>query len=95
MARTRRILRLNDVLSEFCMPLRPRAAHPGPMAAYTRYTYYVLSFLFPHRAVTTRNVRASARPFLFLKIPDPFVVFRQYTLTTENAASSVIQVSLS
>lgn len=30
MARTRRILRLNDVLSEFCMPLRPRAAHPRP-----------------------------------------------------------------
>lgn len=44
MARTRRILRLNDVLSEFCMPLRPRAAHPGPYGRL--YALCVLRSLF-------------------------------------------------
>lgn len=46
MARTRRILRLNDVLSEFCMPLRPRAAHPRTYGRlYVIYTYYIRSLV--------------------------------------------------
>lgn len=64
MARTRRILRLNDVLSEFCMPLRPRAAHPGPYGRL--YALYVLRSLFSlstSRATMRQETYEFARPF--------------------------------
>lgn len=82
MARTRRILRLNDVLSEFCMPLRPRAVHPEPYGRlYARYTYYILSSLFPYRARPRDKKRTGVRTFvLSLKILFPFVVLRQRAL---------------
>lgn len=79
MARTRRILRLNDVLSEFCMPLRPRAAHPGPYGRLyvIRITFSLFSFRITHDSV--RNIRASShRLFFFLGILVPFITFRQW-----------------
>jgi len=95
MARTRRILRLNDVLSEFCMPLRPRAAHPPYGRLYALYVLRSLFSLSTSRATARQETYESARPFLFLKFLFPFIVFRQRTLATENAVRSVIQVSLS
>jgi len=73
MARTRRILRLNDVLSEFCMPLRPRAAHPP----YGRlYALYVLRSLF-----SLSTSRATARQETY----ESLHVLFSFTLATENA----------
>lgn len=73
MARTRRILRLNDVLSEFCMPLRPCAAHPGP---YGRLyvTYYVPLFSLPTSRARARGF-GKKRPCEWpLSVPPDFLL---------------------
>lgn len=95
MARTRRILRLNDVLSEFCMPLRPRAAHPGALWPLIRYVLRPLLFSLAHiAAVPARNVRAPRAPPPFLQISSPFIVFFSFffwrcTLAARNIVGSV------
>lgn len=62
-----------------------------PLIRVIRITFSLFSFhIVQSRQETSYE---SARPFLLPKILFPFVVFRQYTLATENAAGSVIQVS--